>query len=422
MDKQLIASDLMPPLSIDRLQPGIFISLSAVGWIKHPFMLNQFRIVSASQIRVLHEMGLKSVDWDPSRSTAEPLPEKTAAPPEEDFAGAALAGMLDEKQERIQRVRQQRERLARREREYEQEALAAADVMKAISGHPAEAHAKAKALAGRIVDGLVGTENAVVHLVNQKGNDKGLVFHSLNVMVLALLLGKAMDLSAEELKLVGVGALLHDVGKAEIPTRILRSAKRTGPEEDFYRAHIGYGIKVTAGMKDLPVAAKNIIACHHERWDGSGFPNRLVGEKIPRLSRLVAVANRYDNLCNPFDIKLAKTPSETMQYLFRKEGAHFEPELLQRFVKVMGVYPPGTFVTISNGVTGLVVESNPADLLHPLVMVYDPEIPRHEALLLNLEDADLAVEAAVSPATLPLEVMEYLAPRGRVDYYVEGVS
>ncbi|HZX30213.1 MAG TPA: HD domain-containing phosphohydrolase [Rhodocyclaceae bacterium] len=412
----------MPSLRIDRLQPGVFISLSAIGWMNHPFVLNQFRIANAGQIQVLHEMGLKTVEWDPARSTAEPLPEKPAAEQEEDFAGAALAGMLDEKQHRIAQVRAQRERLARREREFEQEALAAADVMKALTGHPAEAHAKAKALAGRIVDGLVGAESVVVHLVNQKGNDKGLVFHSLNVMVIALLLGKSMDLSAEELKLLGVGALLHDVGKAEIPTRILRAAKRTGPEEDFYRAHIGYGIKLTAGMKELPTAAKNIIACHHEHWDGSGFPNKLVGEKIPRLARLVAIANRYDNLCNPFDLKLAKTPSETMQHLFRSEGSHFEPEILQRFIKSMGVYPPGTFVAVSNGATGLVVESNPANLLRPLVMVYDAEIPRHEALLLNLEEADLAVESAISPATLPLEVVEYLAPRGRVDYYVEGAN
>lgn len=411
----------MPNLNIDRLQPGVYISLSSIGWMKHPFMLNQFRIASANQIRVLREMGLKSVEWDPARSTAEPLPEKPLAAQEEDYAGAALAGMLDEKQHRIERVRKQREKLARREREYEQEALAAADVMKAISGHPAEAHAKAKALASRVVDSLVGAESAVVHLVNQKGNDKGLVFHSLNVMALALLLGKAMDLSAEELKLVGVGALLHDVGKTEIPARILRAEKRTGPEEEFYRAHVGYGIKAIAGMKDMSVPAKNIIACHHERWDGSGFPNRIAGEKIPRLSRFVAIANRYDNLCNPFDIKLAKTPAETMRHLYKNEGSHFEPELLQRFIKALGVYPPGTFVTLSNGDTGLVVESDPANLLQPLVMLYDPDIPRTEALLLNLREADLTVEAAVSPATLPLPVVEYLAPRGRVDYYVEAV-
>jgi HD-GYP domain-containing protein (c-di-GMP phosphodiesterase class II) len=412
----------MPSISVDRLQPGIFISLSSIGWMKHPFMLNQFRIASEDQVRILREMGLKDVDWDPARSTAEPLPENADVPPEEDFAGAALAGMLDEKQQRIQRVRTQRERLARREREYEQDALAAADVLKAISGQPAEAHAKAKALVGRVVDGLAGAESAVVHLVNQKGHDKGLAFHSINVMVLSLLLGKAMNLAAEEMKVLGVGALLHDAGKAEIPARILRAAKRTGPEEEFYRAHVGYGIKVTAGMKELPVAAKNIIACHHECWDGSGFPNRLAGEKIPRLSRLVAIANRYDNLCNPLDIKAAKTPAETMQHLFKKEGSLFEPDFLQRFIKALGVYPPGTFISLSNGTIGLVIESNPANLLQPLVMVYDPEIPRQEALLLNLEDADLAVEAVLSPATLPLEAVEYLAPRGRVDYYVEGAS
>ena len=140
----------------------------------------------------------------------------------------------------------------------------------------------------------------------------------MNVMVLSLLLGKAMKLSEEEMKWLGMGALLHDAGKSEVPVRIIRSNSRTQPEEEFYRAHVGYGIKVVAGIRDLAVPIRNIIACHHECWDGSGFPNHLIGEKIPRLARLVSLADRYDNLCNPFDIKQAKTPAETITHLFKK--------------------------------------------------------------------------------------------------------
>ena len=87
---------------------------------------------------------------------------------------------------------------------------------------------------------------------------------------------------------------------------------------------------------------------------------------------------------------------------------------------MLGVYPPGTFVTLSNGAVGLVVESNPNRLLQPLVMLYDADIPRHEALMLDLKEAELNVESTLNPANMPLEVVEYLAPRGRIDYYVEG--
>lgn len=419
----------MPALSrlaIDRLQPGVFISLGDLGWIHHPFLLNEFRISSTKQIQVLHGLGLTEVLWDPARSTAEPLPASSASAAAEvgaeefDFASAALAGMLDEKRHRIERVRSQRDVFARREREYETDAASIGEILRTFTAQPAEAHSEALGLVGRVVDGLMDAPSVAIHLINQKSKDSGLAFHSLNVMVLTLLLGKTAGLTAEEMRQAGLGAMLHDAGKSEIPPRILRATSRTPPEEEFYRAHIGYGIKAVAGARNLSVAAKNVIACHHERWDGSGFPNKLAGERIPRLARVVAIANRYDNLCNPFDIKRALTPAEALAQLFKKETAHFDPDLLQRFVKTLGIYPPGSFVALSNGATGLVIETDPARLLSPTVMLYDAEIPRNEALVVDLKEAELAVESVVSPATLPLVVVEYLAPRGRVDYYVEG--
>ncbi len=411
----------MQVIKIDRLQPGMFISLAAFGWVRHPFLLNEFRISNSAQIQVLHEMGLLEVPWDPSRSTATPLPEAATEETEEiDYGDSALAGMQAEKRVRIEKVRQERERFARRERDYEQNAASVSAILKTIPAKPGDAHAQAKALVSRTVEGLLGAESVIIHLVSQKSREAGLAFHSLNVMMLSLLLGKALGLTEEEMRNLGIGTLLHDIGKLEIPPRILRAATRTPPEEEFYRAHIGYGIKAVAGVKDLAAPVKNIIACHHEFWDGSGFPNRLQAEKIPRLARIAAIANRYDDLCNPFDIKIAKTPAEAVTYLFKKESARFEPELIGRFVKVLGVYPPGSFIRLANGSIGLVMETDPNDLLHPLVMLYDQDIPRNEALLLNLGSAGLDIEAMINPATLPIEVVEYLAPRGRVDYYVEG--
>jgi HD-GYP domain-containing protein (c-di-GMP phosphodiesterase class II) len=408
---------------IDRLQPGVFISLSGIGWLHHPFMFNEFRIATDKQIQALKALGLKEIDWDPARSTAEPLPAAApVAADEEDFGALALSGMLDDKKHRIARVRQRREQFARREREYEKDAVAAGEILKGIAGRPNELHAQARSLVGRVVGTLIGAENDIIQLVNSKAKDAGLAFHAMNVMFLSLMLGKAMRLEEEELKALGLGALLHDVGKGEVPVRILRASERTSPEEEFYRAHVGYGIKAVAGVRELPTAVKNVIACHHEHFDGSGFPNRLAGEKIPRLARLVALANRYDNLCNPFDIRQAKTPAEAIAHLFKHEATRYQPEALQLFVKTLGVFPPGSFVALSNGAIGLVIEVDSRDLLRPTVMLHDADIPRNEAILLDLRDTDLKIASAISPATLPIEIVEYLAPRGRVDYYVEGTN
>jgi HD-GYP domain-containing protein (c-di-GMP phosphodiesterase class II) len=216
--------------------------------------------------------------------------------------------------------------------------------------------------------------------------------------------------------------MLHDVGVADIPSRVVRNPHRTASEEQFYRTHIGRGLKSVAPMKNLPVAVKNIIACHHEHWDASGYPNGLSENKIPRLARIVAIANRYDNLCNPLDARNARMPAEAVAQMFKHEGAAFDPALLGAFVKALGVYPPGTFVGLSDGSYGLVIESSSRDLLRPLLMLYDASVPRNEALLLDMQEADETITGVLAPAELPREVIEYLAPQGRVDFYLEGRS
>ncbi|WP_306603695.1 HD-GYP domain-containing protein [Azonexus sp.] len=410
-------------ISVDRLQPGIFISISGLGWLEHPFLLNRFRIADAEQIKVLRSLGLKEIEWDPARSTAQPLPEKAPeSEPEEDFSAGVIASMLDSKRDRTEKVRAQREGLARCERLYEQEATGVGDILKALHSRPAESFNRAKSTIGRLVGGLIGSKSVAIHLVNMKVKEAGVAQHAMNVSVLSLLLGKEAGLDEEQLRQLGLGALFHDIGKVDVPARILRNAKRTASEEQFYQAHVGYGIKHAAAMTELAAGARNIIACHHERWDGSGFPSRLLESKIPRLARIVAIANRYDNLCNPFDLSTAKTPGEAVAYLFKHEGAYFDPALLQMFVRAVGVYPPGCFVALDDGSIGLVVETNTGDLLRPLVMLYDPDVPRTEALLLDLSEANTKIESALNPAKIPLAVVEYLAPRGRVDYYIEGVN
>lgn len=410
-------------LSVDRLQPGIFISISELGWLDHPFLLNRFRLADEEQIKVLRSLGLKEVEWDPARSTTQPLPEATGPEAEEeiDFSSTVLTSMLDAKRERSARVRQQREGLARSERLFEQEATGVGEILRDLGARPAESYGRAKSAVGRLVGSLLDAESVAVHLVNMKVKEPGLAHHAMNVVVLSLLLGKAAQLGEEEMRWLGLGCMFHDLGKIDVPTRVLRNSQRTAAEEQFYQAHVGYGIKHVAKLSELPVPVKNVIACHHERWDGKGFPNHLAGTKIPRLARIAAIANRYDNLCNPFDLKTAKTPSEAVSFMFRQEKDNYDPELLQLFVKAVGVYPPGCFVALSDGSIGLVVETNSGDLLHPLIMLYDASVPRNEALLIDLRETEATIEAAISPARLPVEVVEYLAPRGRIDYYIEGV-
>lgn len=413
----------MPVIPVNRLQPGMFISLEALGWMDHPFLLNRFRISSAQQIKALQRMGLTSVEWDPERSSSSPLPEAPASVEAEvDFSAGALDALLDNKRDRVQRVREKRENIARCARLFEQETGSIRQILGEVGTRPNEAHANSRAIVDRLVGGLVNAGSVAVHLVNLKKGEIGPPNHAMNVMVLSLLLGKSLGLQEEEMKNLGLGAMLHDVGLTEIPARVVRNQNRTASEEQFYRTHIGLGLNVVTTMKNLPVTVKNIIACHHETWDGQGYPNGLSGAKIPRLARIVAIANRYDNLCNPLDAKNACMPAEAVARMFKNESAAYDPEILSAFVKALGVYPPGTFVVLSDGSYGLVIESSSRDLLRPLLMLYDASVPRSEALLLDMREADETITATLAPSDIPREVIEYLAPQGRVDFYLEGRS
>lgn len=406
-------------VAVDRLQPGVYVSLAGVSWLDHPFLLNRFRISDNDQIKVLRSLGLKEIEWDPERSSAFPLPEpKTETA--QDLSDVALAPMLELKRQRQEQVRAQREGLARCERLFEQETVGVAEIFSDLGARPAEAYGRAKGAVGRMVGGLLDADSVAVHLVNLKTKEPGLAHHAMNVAVISLLIGKTFGCSEEELRCLGLGAMFHDVGKIDIPSRVLRNPQRPAAEEQFYRAHVGYSIKHVATIKDMPLAVRNIIACHHEHWDGSGFPNRLEQGAIPKLARIVAIANRYDNLCNPFDLQAALTPAEAVSLMFKKEGARFDPEILKVFVKALGVYPPGSFVVLTDGTIGLVVETNEQDLLHPVIMLYDATVPRNEAALVDLREAGVKISQAVSPKNLPRELVEYLAPRGRVDYYIDG--
>lgn len=413
----------MPVISVHRLQPGMFISLESLGWMGHPFLLNRFRISSPQQIQTLRRMGLTTVEWDPQRSSCTPLPEEapqSVAVEEQDFSAGALDALLDDKRDRVLRVREKREDMARCARLYEQEAGSIRQILGELGPRPNDAHAQSRELVDRLVGGILTAGSVAVHLVNLKKSETGLPNHAMNVMMLSLLIGRSLGLDAEEMKQLGLGAMLHDAGLTDIPARIVRNANRTAAEEQFYRTHIGRGLNAVVPMKNLPVAVKNIIACHHETWDGAGYPNGLAGAKIPRLARIVAIANRYDNLCNPLDAKKACLPAEAVARMFKNESGAHDPEILGVFVKAVGVYPPGTFVVLSDGSHGLVIESNSRDLLRPVLMLHDASVPRNEALLLDMTQTDVKIAESLAPTDIPREVVEYLAPQGRVDLYIEG--
>jgi hypothetical protein len=185
---------------------------------------------------------------------------------------------------------------------------------------------------------------------------------------------------------------------------------------------VAKGVALAQGM-GLAAAPLLIIAQHHENADGSGFPQRINMDRMSAGARIVALVNRFDGLCNPLLTSTSMTPHEALSLMFVQGRNRFDATMLNAFIRMMGVYPPGSTVQLTDDRYALVVAVNSSRPLKPRVMVHNPKIPREEALIINLESQpDLGIRRSLKPHQLPRASLDYLSPRARVAYFFEPVA
>lgn len=415
----------MPPqtISVDRLCPGLFIQLN-LKWMAHPFVFNSFKLKHADQIQTLRELGVKEVLYIPEKSDCPPAKAPTAPHKSAPSSTAAPARneLWEKKRKQIEKLEKRRQKLQQCEKDYHRTIKQVSVVMKKLMTGSEEAAAEADRLIQDIVDSLLMDQEAVVHLVNVKSKDDTAFYHTLNVAILAMVLAREYRLSAEQAKLVGMGALFHDIGKHKIPKNLLyKRGTLTPAEAKILQMHPQYGHQMMSQIETFPRGALDIILTHHEAIDGSGYPKGLRDADISILSKITAIANNYDNLCNKLDPAESMTPYESLCHLFCRQKQQLDPQLMQRFISCMGIYPPGTIVKLKNEMIGMVVSINPNKPLRPSILVYDANVPKIEALIIDLDEfPSLEIDRSLRPAELKPEVYAYLDPRTRVNYYFES--
>ena len=411
-------SEPLPLVHIDQLRLGMFVSLD-ISWLEHPFLVNSFLVKNENQLATLRELGLRMVSYDPQRSETQPLPlESEPAIPEAPRVTVENQRLMEEKRTRTGRMEAHRERIRTCEKQYEESISAAKDILADVLRNPGQAGARASALSGHMTSMFLDDHGATVMMVASRKLDEITYQHALNVMILTMIISKGLGVKREIMDAAGVAALMHDIGKASISQTVLRNPQRNHSEETLYRLHGEYGVKIVG--EHVSPAVRAVILQHHECCDGSGFPQGLKEQQINPLARMVAIANRYDNLCNPPQIADALTPAEALSYMFSREGKRYDSAMLAVFIRELGVYPPGSFVRLTNGSFAMVVAATAGNSLRPTLLVYEPGVPRREALIINLsESPDVKIDHVIKPAALAQNVIEYLNPRMRVSYYAQ---
>ena len=401
----------------DQLQVGLYVQLD-LRWVDHPFGFNSFKIKNADQVRALRQLGLDKLRYDPARSSVRPLPPPSHPAPKPVAVPRGEDPQIRAKQSRAAYLGQYRQAVARAE----QALVSASQRFRIITGkvlnRPAEAREEAEQLVEQLAATFLAEPDATIHAMGGQSAGDDIYYHGLNVTLLSMIMAKGLGYSADRGRTLGLGALFHDVGLMEVPTRVLRKTEPlTAAEYKLRQMHCEYGVELGKRM-GLPGDVLEIIAQHHETMDGSGYPGQMRGDAIHPLARLVQVANRYDSLCNPTEPMKAMSPHEALSFMFAQQGAKHDPDMLRMLIRCLGVYPPGTVVHLSNGATALVTSVNPARPLKPALVVYEPAVPREEAIVLDMDqETDVHLTHAIQPAELPRAICDYLCMRRHVSYY-----
>lgn len=417
----------MPKELIDvaRLQPGLYIELP-LRWNEHPFLMGRFRLKDAQQIQMIHKLGLREVWYLPEKSQVEPLPVEAVTVPQADDSDAqeALQQQWQRKEAQGDQLRRRRQEIQRVEKQYNGVVGEVKDLMGKMNSSPVQAMNEATKVVGSIVATLSADKEVLVHLMNANNLDDSLYFHVLNVSVLTLLVAREIGIDdKEQLMTLGLAALLHDIGHAKIPPQIVRkTAPLTKPEQELYARHVRYATEMIGLHAKLKLTVKplllTLIDQHHVFLDGSGYPGDIDLAKMHRLSKILSMVNYYDELCNHNDPRQSLTPHEALSLMFSKQSAKFDKPTLQALVKMLGIYPPGTVVQLSDDSIGIVIYLNRKELLKPGVLIYSAEIPKEEAVIVDLtEQNELTIRKSLRPAQLSKEMFEYLNPRERISYF-----
>ena len=401
-------------IDVQALRVGMFVHLD-VGWMAHPFPRSAFRVADERQLVTIRALGLAHVRWCPELSdvvtpSAELADAATAWP-----APVAVDGVDGVDGEPVEVPRSVQAR-------FEAAAVQSAEVLGLVAHRPAEA----KEAGDRLVRSLLASMpegDLAMRAVERSATGDPAAAHGLNVAVVSLLMGRLFGFADEDLLDLGLGALLHDVGKLALPEKVRHVDEHTTPgEARRYREHVDLGVAAARKLA-LPPAALAVVAQHHESPDGAGFPAGLNADRIALGARIVAIVDRFDNLCNPVRAERALTPHEAVSLMFAEERRRFDASLLNAFIKMVGVYPPGSVVQLTDDRWAIVVSVHSSRPLKPTVRVFDPESDRDDAPLLDLQrTGGLGIRRSLRPHALPADAAAWLRPAASASWYCEPVE
>lgn len=347
-------------LPVDLLQPGMKVVKLDRPWTEVPVLFQGFTLQSDVEARILRQY----CAWVVVEDEAE-----------------RLAPVLDQ----IPHLKQRTTEPLQETRTLEQELPRAADtwsrtqqfvekVIRDIEQNNDLELASARPLIRSCVDSVKANASAMFWMARIKHRDAYTAEHCLRVAILTVAFARFLGLPEDDLEVAGMCGLLHDIGKLRVPDEILNKPGPLSPREyEVMRKHTTLGHELLKQDPSLDPIISDVTLHHHERIDGRGYPQQLPEWQISRFARLIAIVDAYDAMTSDRCYRDGMSPADAVRILFKNRGQQFDADMVEAFIKMMGIYPPGSLVELSTGEVALVVSTHPGRKLKPRVeILLDP--------------------------------------------------
>lgn len=404
---------MIKKIKVEQLKPGIFVHDFNCGWLHHPFLRNRIKLTTDEEIDRVVKHQIREVYIDTALGLdVDDAPTK----PEVDREIQNEIDHLDESNLKDRARVSLRDEIVRAKKLLSEVKTKTQVLMDEVKRGKQVDMQQVENIVDKMTESVLNNSDALVSLARIKSKDEYTYLHSLSVSALCISFAEHLGLDDARIKSIGIGGLLHDIGKVRIPEEILnKPGPLTEKEFEIMKEHVKHGDcilrQTTTHIDDDAVS---VTAHHHERLDGTGYPEALKGDDISQFGQIAAIVDIYDALTSERCYKDAVPPTEALRKLFEWSNNYLNRDLVERFIAHLGIYPIGALVRLKSGFLAVVVDHGEEGLLHPVVKaVYDTRkrklIPSFEIDLLTRAAAGSdEIVSCESPEKWKLHPEKYL--------------